>query len=127
MFDLDKEAKKEILEEIIDRMGKKSKDRLPEMFGLPEGLKGKVNVSEKTYVIPLDKKKEEEEDNKETLSDDVAHFEDIYKDNFDNVDNDDPYDEKFQDRKEAYDEEKEDEEDELSEKEKKLLALLKKY
>ena len=127
MFDLDKEAKKEILDELIERMGKRTKDKLPEMFGLPEGLKGKMNISEKTYVIPLDKKKDEE-DNKETLSDDIAHFEDIYKDNFDNVDDDHPYDEKFQDRKEAYEDKKEDEdEDELSEKEKKLLALLKDY
>ena len=93
-------------------------------------MKGKVSVSEKSYVIPFGKKKEdleEKEDNKESLSDDIAHFEDIYKDNFDNVDDDDPYDEKFQDDKKAWEEEKEDTEDELSDKEKKLLALLKKY
>lgn len=130
MFDLDKEAKSEVLDEILDMVGKRSKDKLFKVFGLPEDMKGKVSVSEKSYVIPFGKKKEdleEKEDNKESLSDDIAHFEDIYKDNFDNVDDDDPYDEKFQDDKKAWEEEKEDTEDELSDKEKKLLALLKKY
>ena len=130
MFDLDKEAKSEVLDEILDMVGKRSKDKLFKVFGLPEDMKGKVSVSEKSYVIPFSKKKEdleEKEDNKESLSDDIAHFEDIYKDNFDNVDDDDPYDEKFQDDKKAWEEEKEDTEDELSDKEKKLLALLKKY
>ena len=130
MFDLDKEAKSEVLDEILDMVGKRSKDKLFKVFGLPEDMKGKVSVSEKSYVIPLDKKKEDledKEDNKESLSDDIAHFEDIYKDNFDNVDDDDPYDEKFQDDKKAWEDEKEDAEDELSDKEKKLLALLKKY
>ena len=130
MFDLDKEAKSEVLDEILDMVGKRSKDKLFKVFGLPEDMKGKVSVSEKSYVIPFGKKKEdleEKEDNKESLSDDIAHFEDIYKDNFDNVDDDDPYDDKFQKDKEAYEDEKEDTEDELSDKEKKLLALLKKY
>lgn len=127
MFDLDKEAKSEVLDEILDMVGKRSKDKLFKVFGLPEDMKGKVSVSEKSYVIPFGKKKEVDEDNKESLSDDIAHFEDIYKDNFDNVDDDDPYDEKFQDDKEAWEDEKEDAEDELSDKEKKLLALLKKY
>lgn len=127
MFDLDKEAKSEVIDEILKFVGKKNKDRLLEVFGNPEDVKGKVNVSEKTYVIPFDKKKEDEEDNKETLSDDIAHFEDIYHDNFDNVDGDDPYDEKFQERKAEYEDEKDKEEDNLSDKEKKLLALLKKY
>ena len=127
MFDLDKEAKSEVLDEILDMVSKRSKDKLFKVFGLPEDMKGKVSVSEKSYVIPFGKKKEDEEDNKESLSDDIAHFEDIYKDNFDNVDDDDPYDEKFQDDKKAWEDEKEDAEDELSDKEKKLLALLKKY
>ena len=130
MFDLDKEAKSEVLDEILDMVGKRSKDKLFKVFGLPEDMKGKVSVSEKSYVIPFGKKKEDledKEDNKESLSDDIAHFEDIYKDNFDNVDDDDPYDEKFQDDKKAWEDKKEDEEDELSDKEKKLLALLKKY
>lgn len=131
MFDLDKEAKSEVIDELISMLDKRSKDELPKIFGLPEDMKGKVSVSEKSYVIPFGKKKkedlEEKEDNKESLSDDIAHFEDIYKDNFDNVDDDDPYDEKFQDDKKAYEDEKEDAEDELSDKEKKLLALLKKY
>lgn len=127
MFDLDKEAKSEVLDEILDMVGKRSKDKLFKVFGLPEDMKGKVSVSEKSYVIPFGKKKEDEEDNKESLSDDIAHYEDIYKDNFDNVDDDNPYDEKFQKDKEAYEDEKEDAEDELSDKEKKLLALLKKY
>ena len=130
MFDLDKEAKGEVIDELLSMLGKRSKDKLVKVFGMPEDMKGKVSVSEKSYVIPFGKKKEEDddkEDNKESLSDDVAHFEDIYKDNFDNVDDDDPYDEKFQDHKEAYDEYKEDEEDDdLSRKEKKLLSLLKK-
>lgn len=130
MFDLDKEAKSVVLDEILDMVGKRSKDKLFKVFGLPEDMKGKVSVSEKSYVIPFGKKKEDledKEDNKESLSDDVAHFEGIYKDNFDNVDDDDPYDEKFQDDKKAWEDEKEDAEDELSDKEKKLLALLKKY
>lgn len=127
MFDLDKEAKSEVLDEILDMVGKRSKDKLFKVFGLPEDMKGKVSVSEKSYVIPFGKKKEADEDNKESLSDDIAHYEDIYKDNFDNVDDDDPYDEKFQKDKEAWEDEKEDAEDELSDKEKKLLALLKKY
>ena len=127
MFDLDKEAKSEVLNEILDMVGKRSKDKLFKVFGLPEDMKGKVSVSEKSYVIPFGKKKEDEEDNKESLSDDIAHYEDIYKDNFDNVDDDDPYDEKFQDDKKAWEYEKEEDEDELSDKEKKLLALLKKY
>ena len=130
MFDLDREAKSEVLDEILDMVGKRSKDKLFKVFGLPEDMKGKVSVSEKSYVIPFGKKKEDledKEDNKESLSDDIAHFEDIYHDNFDNVDGDDPYDEKFQKDKEAYEDEKEDAEDELSDKEKKLLALLKKY
>lgn len=130
MFDLDKEAKSEVLDEILDMVGKRSKDKLFKVFGLPEDMKGKVSVSEKSYVIPFGKKKEDledKEDNKESLSDDIAHYEDIYKDNFDNVDDDDPYDEKFQKDKEAWEDEKEDAEDELSDKEKKLLALLKKY
>lgn len=131
MFDLDKEAKSEVIDELISMLDKRSKDELPKIFGLPEDMKGKVSVSEKSYVIPFGKKKKEDledkEDNKESLSDDIAHFEDIYKDNFDNVDDDDPYDEKFQDDKKAYEDEKEDAEDELSDKEKKLLALLKKY
>lgn len=130
MFDLDKEAKSEVLDEILDMVGKRSKDKLFKVFGLPEDMKGKVSVSEKSYVIPFGKKKEdleEKEDNKESLSDDIAHYEDIYKDNFANVDGDDPYDEKFQDDKEAWEDKKEDAEDELSDKEKKLLALLKQY
>lgn len=130
MFDLDKEAKSEVIDEILDMVGKRSKDKLFKVFGLPEDMKGKVSVSEKSYVIPFGKKKEDledKEDNKESLSDDIAHYEDIYKDNFDNVDDDDPYDEKFQDDKEAWEDEKEDAEDDLSDKEKKLLALLKKY
>lgn len=130
MFDLDKEAKSEVLDEILDMVGKRSKDKLFKVFGLPEDMKGKVSVSEKSYVIPFGKKKEDledKEDNKESLSDDIAHFEDIYKDNFDNVDDDDPYDDKFQKDKEAWEDEKEDAEDDLSDKEKKLLALLKKY
>lgn len=120
MFDLDKEAKSEVIDELLSMLGQRSKDKLPKIFGIPDNVKGKVNVSEKTYVIPLGKK--ENEDNKESLSDDVAHFEDIYKDNFDDVDNDKPFDEKFQEDKEEY----EDEKSELSDKEKKLLSLLKK-
>lgn len=119
MFDLDKEAKSEIIEELLKVLGEKSKERLPEVFGLPDDIKGKMNISEKTYVIPLNKKKEDDDDNKEDLSEDVAHFEDIYKDNFDNVDGDKPYDEKFEDDKEEYEKEDDD-------KEKKLLALFKK-
>lgn len=130
MFDLDKEAKGEVIDELLSMLGKRSKDKLVKVFGMPEDMKGKVSVSEKSYVIPFGKKKEEDEDkedNKESLSDDVAHFEDIYKDNFDDVDNDHPYDEKFQDHKEAYDEYEENEDDDdLSRKEKKLLSLLKK-
>ena len=130
MFDLDKEAKGEVIDELLSMLGKRSKDKLVKVFGLPEDMKGKVSVSEKSYVIPFGKKKEEDEDkedNKESLSDDVAHFEDIYKDNFDNVDDDDPYDEKFQDHKKAYEDMEENEDDDdLSRKEKKLLSLLKK-
>ena len=129
MFDLDKEAKGEVIDELLSFLDKRGKSKLEKMFADPEELlgkgKGKINVSEKTFVIPFGKKKDEDEDNKESLSDDVAHFEDIYKDNFDNVDDDDPYDEKFQKRKEKYLEEKDEEdEDELSLKEKKLLKLL---
>lgn len=134
MFDLDKKAKSEVIDELLSFLDKRGKGKLEKMFADPEELlgKGKVNVSEKTFVIPLGKKKEDEEDyedkedNKESLSDDVHHFEDIYKDNFDNVDDDDPYDEKFQDHKEAYEESEDDnEDDDLSRKEKKLLSLLK--
>ena len=132
MFDLDKKAQSEVIDELLSFLNERGKGKLEKMFASPEDVlgKGKVNVSEKTFVIPLGKKKEDEEDenkeeNKESLSDDVHHFEDIYKDNFDNVDNDDPYDEKFQKRKEKYlDEKDEEDEDELSLKEKKLLKLL---
>ena len=132
MFDLDKKAQSEVIDELLSFLNERGKGKLEKMFASPEDVlgKGKVNVSEKTFVIPLGKKKEDEEDedkeeNKESLSDDVAHFEDIYKDNFDNVDDDDPYDEKFQKRKEKYLEEKDEEdEDELSLKEKKLMKLL---
>lgn len=137
MFDLDKKAQSEVIDELLSFLDKRGKGKLEKMFADPEDVlgKGKVNVSEKTFVIPLGKKKEDEEEdeykdkeeNKESLSDDVAHFEDIYKDNFDNVDNDDPYDEKFQDHKEAYEDMEENEDDDdLSRKEKKLLSLLKK-
>ena len=131
MFDLDKKAQSEVIDELLSFLNERGKGKLEKMFASPEDVlgKGKVNVSEKTFVIPLGKKKEDEEDedkeeNKESLSDDVAHFEDIYKDNFDNVDDDDPYDEKFQKRKEKYLEEKDEDEDELSLKEKKLMKLL---
>ena len=132
MFDLDKKAQSEVIDELLSFLNERGKGKLEKMFASPEDVlgKGKVNVSEKTFVIPLGKKKEDEEDedkeeNKESLSDDVAHFEDIYKDNFDNVDGDDPYDEKFQKRKEKYlDEKDEEDEDELSLKEKKLMKLL---
>lgn len=135
MFDLDKKAQSEVIDELLSFLDKRGKGKLEKMFADPEELlgkgKGKINVSEKTFVIPLDKKKEkdeykDEEDNKESLSDDVAHFEDIYKDNFDNVDNDDPYDEKFQNDKKEYEKEEDEEDDELSLKEKKLLKLLNK-
>jgi len=133
MFDLDKEAKGEVIDELLSMLGKRSKDKLVKVFGLPEDMKGKVSVSEKSYVIPFGKKKEDKEDyedkedNKENLSDDIHHFEDIYKDNFDDVDNDHPYDEKFQDHKEAYEDmEESEDDDDLSRKEKKLLSLLKK-
>jgi hypothetical protein len=120
MFDLDKEAKSEVLDEILEMVGKRSKDKLFKVFGLPEDMKGKVSVSEKSYVIPFGKKKEdleEKEDNKESLSDDIAHFEDVYKDEFDRVDGDDPYDGKLEADKKEDEEEDED-------KEKKLMALL---
>lgn len=135
MFDLDKKAQSEVIDELLSFLDKRGKGKLEKMFADPEELlgkgKGKINVSEKTFVIPLDKKKEkdeykDEEDNKESLSDDVAHFEDIYKDNFDNVDDDDPYDEKFQNDKKEYEKEEDEEDDELSLKEKKLLKLLNK-
>lgn len=138
MFDLDKKAQSEVIDELLSFLDKRGKGKLEKMFADPEEVlgkgKGKINVSEKTFVIPLGKKKEDEEEdeykdkeeNKESLSDDVAHFEDIYKDNFDNVDEDAPYDEKFQDHKEAYEESEDDkEDDDLSRKEKKLLSLLK--
>ena len=136
MFDLDKKAQSEVIDELLSFLNERGKGKLEKMFADPEELlgkgKGKINVSEKTFVIPLGKKKEDEEEdeykdkeeNKESLSDDVHHFEDIYKDNFDNVDDDDPYDEKFQKRKEKYLDEKDEDEDELSLKEKKLLKLL---
>ena len=135
MFDLDKKAQSEVIDELLSFLDKRGKGKLEKMFADPEELlgkgKGKINVSEKTFVIPLDKKKEkdeykDEEDNKESLSDDIHHFEDIYKDNFDNVDNDDPYDEKFQNDKKEYEKEEDEEDDELSLKEKKLLKLLNK-
>lgn len=135
MFDLDKKAQSEVIDELLSFLNERGKGKLEKMFASPEDVlgKGKVNVSEKTFVIPLGKKKEDKEDyedkedNKESLSDDVHHFEDIYKDNFDNVDDDDPYDEKFQDHKKAYEDMEENEDDDdLSRKEKKLLSLLKK-
>lgn len=128
MFDLDKKAQSEVIDELLSFLDKRGKGKLEKMFADPEDVlgKGKVNVSEKTFVIPLGKKKEDKEDNKESLSDDVHHFEDIYKDNFDNVDNDDPYDEKFQNDKKEYEKEEDEEDDELSLKEKKLLKLLNK-
>ena len=137
MFDLDKKAKSEVIDELLSFLNERGKGKLEKMFASPEDVlgKGKVNVSEKTFVIPFGKKKEDEEEdeykdkeeNKESLSDDIHHFEDIYKDNFDDVDNDDPYDEKFEDHKEAYEEYEDDkEDDDLSRKEKKLLSLLKK-
>lgn len=122
MFDLEKEAKGEVIDEILDMLKEKSKGKLFKAFGMPDDLKGKVNVSEKTYVIPFGKKKEDDEGNDETLSDDVAHFEDVYKDEFDRVDGDDPYDGKLEADKKR-DEEEDEEEDE--DKEKKLMALLK--
>ena len=128
MFDLDKKAQSEVIDELLSFLNERGKGKLEKMFADPEEVlgkgKGKINVSEKTFVIPLNKKKEDEEDyedkeeNKESLSDDVAHFEDIYKDNFDNVDNDDPYDEKYED--EEKEKEEDDDEDEESSKEKKL-------
>ena len=130
MFDLDKKAQSEVIDELLSFLDKRGKGKLEKMFADPEEVlgkgKGKINVSEKTFVIPFGKKKDEDEDNKESLSDDVAHFEDIYKDNFDNVDNDDPYDEKFQNDKKEYEKEEDEEDDELSLKEKKLLKLLNK-
>ena len=118
MFDLEKDAKGEVIDELLEMLKEKSKGKLFKAFGMPDDVKGKVNVSEKTYVIPFGKKKEDDEDNKESLADDVAHYEDIYHDNFDNIDGDDPYDEKFEvDKKEDEEEDKD--------KEEKLLALLK--
>lgn len=46
-----------MLDEILDMVGKRSKDKLFKVFGLPEDMKGKVSVSEKSYVIPFGKKK----------------------------------------------------------------------
>lgn len=127
MFDLDRKAQSEVIDELLSFLDKRGKGKLEKLFASPEDVlgKGKVNVSEKTFVIPFGKKKEDEEDedkDKESLAEDVKHFEDIYKDNFDNVDNDDPYDEKYEDKEKEEDEE----EDEESSKEKKLLALLRK-
>lgn len=126
MFDLDKKAQSEVIDELLSFLDKRGKGKLEKMFASPEDIlgKGKVNVSEKTFVIPFGKKKEDEEEdeNKESLAEDVKHFEDIYKDNFDNVDNDDPYDEKYED--EEKEKEEDEDEDEESSKEKKLLALL---
>ena len=51
----------------------------------------------------------------------------LFQIKFDDVDNDHPYDEKFQDHKEAYEDmEESEDDDDLSRKEKKLLSLLKK-
>lgn len=126
MFDLDKKAQSDVLDEIMYLLKEKGKDRIGKLFASPEDVlgKGKVNVSEKTYIIPFGKKHDDE--NKESLMDDVDHYEDIYKDDFDDVDNDNPYDGKFEDRKKEFEKEDEIEDAELSEKEKKLLELLKK-